>query len=75
MISLYYFFYDFFLDAPSFGTVILRSVKIYFVAIALFLLCMLMDISAECAAIIALCSMFLPALLVYQYFRQRSRPD
>lgn len=75
MISLYHFFYDFFLDVQSFRIATMRSIKIFLVAISLLALCMLMDISAEYAAIIALFSMFLPALLVSQYYRQRSRPN
>lgn len=75
MISLYHFLYDFFMDVPSFGTAVLRSIKIYLIAILMLALCMLMDISAEYAAIVVPIPMFLPAILVSQYFRQRSRAN
>ncbi|APT35032.1 hypothetical protein MCBMB27_05741 (plasmid) [Methylobacterium phyllosphaerae] len=68
MISFYQFFYDFFLDVPSFGIAIFRGVKIYLIAIFLLAICMLMDISAKKSAVVISILMFLPPHLVYQYF-------
>lgn len=70
MLSIYYFLVEFFLDVPTLGSAISRSLKIFSVCMLLLGVCMVLQVPAEYASIIYLLTLSLPCFILARYTQQ-----
>lgn len=71
MISIYHYLVEFFLDVPTFRSVVSRSLKIFFVGIFMLVVCMATQVPFEYAFVIYSLIIILPGFISSQYARQK----
>ena len=71
--SLWFFLSEWFGDVPTFGTGLRRSMVNIAVTVVLIFGCMLIQASADYAAVIVACGFVANGVIAFSYLQQRSR--